>query len=130
LPLKSIASGLRKQFISENEGSVTDITQLGCPSLADISLPGIICTFACHKSRYVCALRPAYSLAQWLKFTFLVCSLQSVLLSLLIIDVFQMTGLLRRTFFFSEKVTMYAYIYLNEDFKPQVKLEYLQAMLC
>lgn len=49
--------------------TVIDITQLGCPELADISLPAITCTFACHnKSKHVCALRTAYSLAQWLNY--------------------------------------------------------------
>jgi len=48
--------------------AVIDITQLGCPELADISLPAITCTFACHKSKHVCALRTACSLAQWLKY--------------------------------------------------------------
>ena len=47
---------------------VIAITQLGCPPLADISLQGISCTFACHKFRHVCALRTACSLAQWLNF--------------------------------------------------------------
>ena len=44
--------------------TVIDIIQLGCPELADISLPAISCTFASHKSKHVCALRTAYSLAQ------------------------------------------------------------------
>jgi len=49
--------------------TVIDTTQLGCPELADISLPAISCTFACHnKSKHVCALRTDYSLAQWLKY--------------------------------------------------------------
>ena len=47
--------------------------------------------------------------------------MQSVLLSKHIIDVFQMTGSLRRTFFFNEQETKYVSIYLNEDFKPQAK---------
>jgi len=47
--------------------TVIDITQ-GLTELADISLPAISCTFACHKSKHVCALRTAHSLAQWLKF--------------------------------------------------------------
>jgi len=47
--------------------TVIDITEIGCPQLSDIILPAISCTFACHnKSKYVCALRSAYSLAQWL----------------------------------------------------------------
>ena len=60
----------KTQFISSLiERTVIDITQLGCPPVADISLPGINCTFACHnKLRHVCALRTAYSLAQWLNF--------------------------------------------------------------
>jgi len=48
--------------------------------------------------------------------------MQSALLSLHIIDVFQMTGLLRRTLFFNLQETKYVYIYLNEDLKPQVKI--------
>jgi hypothetical protein len=65
LPFQSIASNLRKQYISDlMDRTVIDITQLGCPPLADISLQGITCTFACHKFRHVCALRTAYSLAQ------------------------------------------------------------------
>jgi hypothetical protein len=51
--------------------TVTDITQLRCPKLADTSFSTIRCTFACHKSKYVCALRSAYSLAQSLKFNIL-----------------------------------------------------------
>ena len=51
----------------------------------------------------------------------LVSSMQSALLSRHIIDVFQMTGLLRRTFFFNQRETKYLSIYLNEDLKPQVK---------
>jgi len=69
LPLQSIASGLRRQFISGIiDRTVIDITQLGCPPLADIILPGISRTFVCHKYRHVCAMRTAYSLAQWLNF--------------------------------------------------------------
>jgi hypothetical protein len=58
------------QFIrSLIERTVIDITQLECLPITDISLPGINFTFACHnKSRHVCALRTAYSLAQWLNF--------------------------------------------------------------
>ena len=61
---------LKTQFISGLlERTVIDIMQLGCPELADISLASISCTFACHnKSKHVCALRTAYSLAQWLNF--------------------------------------------------------------
>jgi hypothetical protein len=60
----------KTKFISGLIGrTVIDITQLGCPEVADISLPTISCTFACHnKSKHVCALRSTYSLAQWLNF--------------------------------------------------------------
>jgi len=34
-----------------------------------------------------------------------------------------MTVLLRRTFFFNEQETKYVSVYLNEDLKPQVKIE-------
>ena len=47
---------------------VIDITQLRCPQLADISLPTISCTFACHKFKHACALQSAYSISQWLRF--------------------------------------------------------------
>jgi len=47
--------------------------------------------------------------------------MQSVLLSLHIIDVFQMTVLLRRSFYFNEQETKYVSVYLNENIKPQVK---------
>ena len=46
-----------------------DINQLVCPPLADITVPGISCTFECYKRfSKVCALRTAFSLAQWLNF--------------------------------------------------------------
>ena len=48
--------------------------------------------------------------------------MQSALLSLHIIDVFQMTGLLRRTYFLNQQETKYVSIYLNEDLKPPVKI--------
>jgi hypothetical protein len=63
--------GLQKtKFISEIiQRTVIDIGQLGCPDLEDMHLPAISCTFACHnKSKHVCALRTAYSLAQWLNY--------------------------------------------------------------
>ena len=47
--------------------------------------------------------------------------MQSALLSLHIIDVFQLTGLLRRTFF-NEQETKYVSVYLNENLNPQVKI--------
>ena len=60
----------RTQFISGfMDRTFIDITQLGCPPLADVSLPDFNCKFACHnKFRHVCALRTAYSLAQLLNF--------------------------------------------------------------
>jgi len=48
--------------------TVIDIARLGCPELADISLPAISCTFACHKSKNVCALRTTYLLDKWLNY--------------------------------------------------------------
>jgi len=38
------------------------------------------------------------------------------------IIVFQMTALLRRTFFFNKQETKYVSIYLNDDLKPQVNI--------
>jgi len=60
----------KAQFINVLiERTVIDITQLGCPPLTDISLPAISCTFTCHnKSKNVCALRSAYTFAQWFNF--------------------------------------------------------------
>jgi len=58
----------KTNFISGLIDRTVDITQLGCPELTDISLPAISCMFACHKSKHVCALRTAYSLAQWLNY--------------------------------------------------------------
>jgi hypothetical protein len=49
--------------------------------------------------------------------------MQSALLSLHIIDVLQMTGLLRRTYFFNQQEIKYVSIYLNEDLKQLVKSE-------
>jgi hypothetical protein len=52
--------------------TVIDIAQLSCSEPADINFSIISCTFACHnKSKYVCALRSAYSLDQWLNFNML-----------------------------------------------------------
>jgi len=49
--------------------------------------------------------------------------MQSARLSLVIINVLQMTGLLRRTYHLNEQETKYVSIYLNNgDFKPQVKI--------
>jgi len=49
--------------------------------------------------------------------------MQSARLSLVIINVFQMTGLLRRTYYLNEQETKYVSIYLNNDnLKPQVKI--------
>ena len=122
-PLQYIISSLRKQFISGlMDRTVIDITQIGCPPLADISVQGISCTFACHKVRHVCALRTAYSLAQWLNFHILILQYAKCQLSLHIIDIFQMAGLLRRTFLFNEQETKYVSVYLNGDLKPQVKI--------
>ena len=48
--------------------------------------------------------------------------MQSALLSLRIIDVFQMTVFLHPTFFLNHQETKYVSIYLNEDLKSQVKI--------
>ena len=49
--------------------------------------------------------------------------MQSAHLSLVIINVFQMAGLLRRTYYLNEQETKYVSIYLNNgDLKPQVKI--------
>jgi len=67
-----IGSQKTQFIIGINDRTVIHIIQLGCPPLANISLPGISCTFACHnKSIHFCALRKAYSLAQWLNFCIL-----------------------------------------------------------
>jgi len=48
--------------------------------------------------------------------------MQSAHLILVIINVFQMTGLLRRTYYLNEQEIKYVSIYLNnDDLKPQVK---------
>ena len=48
--------------------------------------------------------------------------MQSALLSLHIIDVLQMTGLFRRTFFLNEQETKYVSVYLNGDLKTELKI--------
>ena len=76
--------GPRKSaFISDLiDRTVIDITQLGCPPAINITFPTITCTFPCHgRFNHVCAMRSAYSMAQWLHFRILslqyaVCPLQ------------------------------------------------------
>ena len=47
------------------ERIVVDISPLGSSPLTDIILTALSCTIACHdKSKHICALRSAYSLAQ------------------------------------------------------------------
>jgi hypothetical protein len=58
-------------------------------------------------------LQTAYSLAHWLNYYIL--SLQSALLSQRFIDVFQMMGFLRRTYYPNEQETKYVSIYLKND---------------
>ena len=49
--------------------------------------------------------------------------MQSARLSLVIINVFQVMALLRRTYYLNEQETKYVSIYLNNDYlKPQVKI--------
>ena len=61
---------LKTQFICGLfERTVIDITQLECPPIADISLPAIGCTFACHnKSKHVFEFWTVCSLTQWPNF--------------------------------------------------------------
>jgi len=55
--------------------------------------------------------------------TFLVYNMKSAHLSLVIINVFHMTGLLRRTYYFNEQEKKYVSIYLNnDDLKPHLKI--------
>jgi len=50
--------------------------------------------------------------------------MQSARLSLAIMNVFKMTGLLRRTYYLKEQETKYVSMYLNnDDLKPQLKIE-------
>jgi hypothetical protein len=48
--------------------------------------------------------------------------MQSALLSLNIINIFQMWSLLRRTYYLNEQETKYVFIYLNDNLRPQVKI--------
>jgi hypothetical protein len=61
---------LKADFIERVTGrTVIDITQLGCPEISALSYPSYTCTFPCHnKAKSDCALRSAYSVAQWLTF--------------------------------------------------------------
>jgi hypothetical protein len=100
--LEFIALDLRKtHFISSFiERTVIDISQLGCPPIAKISLPSISCMFACHnKFKHVCALRTAYTLPQWLYFYMLSTVHAKALLGLHFINVFQMYTLLERKYY-------------------------------
>jgi len=115
------------QFISRLiERTVIDITQPKCPSLTDIYLPAVSCTFSCHnKSKHICVLRTAYKLAQWLTFTFLLYNKQNAFINRYFINVFQMTvwGLIRRTYYLNKQQRKYVSIYLNDgNLKPEVKI--------
>ena len=104
--------------------TVNDITQLRMPSTSRHILQGISSTFACHnKFRHVCALRTAYSLAQWLNFHILNLQYAKCTTRPAFNWYFPDDGLLRRTFFFNEQEIMYVSVYLNENLKPQVKIE-------
>jgi hypothetical protein len=48
--------------------------------------------------------------------------MHSALLSLVIINVFQMTGLLRRTYYLNEQETKYVSTYLNNDDLKHLKI--------
>ena len=57
--------------------------------------------------------------------------MQSARISLVIINVFQMTRLLRRTYYLNEQETKYVSIYLNnDDLKPLVNSELFLVMRC
>ena len=126
LLLQSIALGFRKQFISGLlQRTVIDITQLGCPHLADIRLPAsaVLLHVTTSLNMFVHCGQPTRYLSGS-TFTFYVCSMQCALLSLHSINVFQMAalGLLRRTYYLNEQQTKYVSIYLNDDrLKPEVK---------
>jgi len=117
----------KTQFVSVLiERTVVDITQLGCTQLADISLPASICTFARHKkSKHVCALRTAYSLAQWLNIYILSlqyakCTAQPAFHSCFPDGSVGITS----TYILSQRAKKYVSIYLNnDDLKPEVKIE-------
>jgi len=94
------------------ERTIIDITQLESPQLADIGLPGISCTFACQNKSWH------------------VCSTKSALLSLHIIDIFQMTGLLRHTLFLTSKRQSISPPTWKITSNYRWRLELLQVMWC
>jgi hypothetical protein len=114
----------KTQFISgPMYRKVIDINHLGCPPLADISVQAISCTFACHnKFRNICALRTAFSLAQWLNFHIL--NLQYAKFPTQPAYHWSITDgrVTSSTFFFNEQETKYVSVYLNENIKSQVKI--------
>jgi hypothetical protein len=75
-----------------------------------------------NKFKHVCALRKAYSLVQLLNFHILSLQYVKCPSSLHIIIVFQITGLLRRIFFFNEEETKYVSVYLNENLKQHMQI--------
>jgi len=117
----------KTQFISGIiEHTVIDITQLGCPPLAYISLPAISCTFTFHnKSKHVCALRTAYTLAQWLNFHILTlryakCPPQPVFHFCIPDDC---VGVSSMYLVLQQQQTKYVSIYLNYDnLKPELRI--------
>jgi hypothetical protein len=90
----------KSEFISNLiDRTVIDITQLGCPQLADIVFTTISCTFPCHKNLNIFVL--CDRLLLWhngCTFTFLVFSMQDVRFNLAVINVFQLWTLLERVF--------------------------------
>jgi len=120
----------KARFTSDLMGrTAIDITQLGCTPLAGICLPGISCTFACHnKFIYVCALRTAYSLPQWLNFHILSLQYAECPTRPAHHWCFRDDGLTSSHIFFSEQETKYASVYLHEDPNHRWRLELLQAM--
>jgi len=66
--LQSTALTCKTEFISSLiNHTVIIISQLKYAPIVNINRSALSCMFACHiKSKHVCALRSAYSVAQWL----------------------------------------------------------------
>jgi hypothetical protein len=123
--LQFIALDLKKKKLKSGliDRTVIDIPQLGCPELADISLPTISWTFECHnKPKHVCALGTTYSLSQWLNHYILSLKYATCPLQPVIIKVFHITGLLCRRYYLNEKEKRYvSNFFNNDDLKPHGK---------
>ena len=118
---------LETEFISSLiKGTVIDITQLGCPTIADINLSAISWTFACHnKSKHVCALRTAYSVTQSLhiytvSLQYVSCPAQPAYRWYFPDADLYVTS---TTYCLIEKETKRVSLYLCDYLRPQVKIE-------